>query len=184
DRYRSVLHGDLALASLAVRGTLDLLPTEGRAGAAEAERLLTADGTQGEGESYNAIYTLGVLAYERGDFQGAAARFREADRLMRETRAKARIVHARSRFFLGACLLRQGATGEALAEAEQYVTRDASAAALEPAVKEPVFGLLAGASPSARIPGREPARAASPRQTAPDAPARPFGDRPPRDGRG
>src|SRR5204862_34085 len=67
DRYRSVLHGDLALASLGVRGTLDLLPTEARGNVEEAERLLAEGSSQGEGESYNAIYTLGVLAYERGD---------------------------------------------------------------------------------------------------------------------
>ena len=46
-------------------------PPEGRAApriAEEAERMLTeggAGGSGGEGESYNAIYTLGVLAYER-----------------------------------------------------------------------------------------------------------------------
>ena len=154
DRYRFVLHGDLALASLAVRGTLDLLPVEGRPGGAEAEAVLGSAGGDGEGESYNAIYTLGVLAYERGDWATAATRFREADRLMRETRAKARIVHARARFFLGACLLRQGATGEALAEAESYILRDAQAAALDASVKQPIFDLLALASPGGRLPGR------------------------------
>ena len=188
DRYRFVLHGDLALASLKVRGTLDLLPVEGRAGGAEAEKVLGDAGGDGEGESYNAIYTLGVLAYERGDWAAAAVRFREADRLMRETRAKARIVHARARFFLGACLLRQGATGEALAEAEGYVLRDAQAAALEAAVKEPIFELLALASPGARLPGRGVApRAEGHGEGRPEAPlgaAPREGDREPRRERG
>ncbi|MBL9088723.1 MAG: CDC27 family protein [Planctomycetia bacterium] len=159
DRYRSVLQGDLALAALEVRGTLDLLPKEGRGNVEEAEALLAQAEGGGEGESYNAIYTLGVLAYERGDFSRAAERFREADRLMRETRAKARIVHARARFFLGACLLKLGAADEALREAEQCITKDASAAALEASVKEPVFDLLAAALPTARIPGRGGPRA-------------------------
>jgi hypothetical protein len=147
DRYRSVLHGDLALAALGVRGTLDLLPVEGRANAADAEKLLTQGGAGGEGESYNAIYTLGVLAYERGDFAAAAERFREADRLMRETRAKARIVHARARFFLGASLLRQGVTGDALEEAGSLVRDAAHAASLDAALKQPVLDLLATALP-------------------------------------
>lgn len=154
DRYRSVLQGDLALSALEVRGTLDLLPREGRTGTEEVERLLTEGGTGGEGESYNAIYTLGVLLYERGEYAKAAERFREADRLMRETRAKARIVHARSRFFLGACILKLGATPEQLVEAEEYIARDAQATALDPAVKQPIFDLLLSFVPDARIGGR------------------------------
>jgi hypothetical protein len=163
DRYRSVLHGDLALASLGVRGTLDLLPQEARPGAAEAEALLTQGGTHGEGESYNAIYTLGILAYERGEYAAAAERFREADRLMRETRAKARIVHARARFFLGASLLRLGAQGEDLRLAEQLVTRDAGPASLDPAVKDPILALvpapIAVAAPAGRARGGASPRA-------------------------
>ena len=37
---------------------------------------------------------------------------------MRDNRAKARIVHARSRFYLGHCLIARGAQGEELEEAE------------------------------------------------------------------
>ncbi len=153
DRYRSVLQGDLALAALGVRGTLDLMPTEGRTGTEDVERLLTEEGAGGEGESYNAIYTLGVLAYERGDFAKAAERFREADRLMRETRAKARIVHARARFFLGASMLKMGVSGEQLVEAEGYVIRDSLPASLDPAIKQPIFDLLLQLNPQARITG-------------------------------
>jgi tetratricopeptide (TPR) repeat protein len=184
DRYRSVIHGDLALALLEVRGTLDLLPRADRPRAAEAEQVLTQGGTHGEGESYNAIYTLGVLAYERGEWANAAERFGEADRLMRESKAKARIVHARARFFRGACLLRLGATGEALAEAEHAVTRDATAAALEPEVREPVFDALQAAVPTARIPGRPVARAATAPREAPwreSAAPPPRGPRPMRE---
>lgn len=158
DPYRSVLLGDLALATLGVRGTLDLLPQEERERREEAEEILRS-GQGGDGRSYNAIYTLGMLAYERGDFEAAAESFREADQLMRDNRAKARIVHARSRFFLGHCLLAQGAEGEALDEAERYVLKNASAVSLDPEVKGVVFDSLVEARPDARVPGRPSHRA-------------------------
>ena len=51
------------------------------------EQRLLADAVQdGEGESYNALYTLGVLAYERGEFGPAAERFRDADRMVERGR--------------------------------------------------------------------------------------------------
>jgi tetratricopeptide (TPR) repeat protein len=161
DRYRAVLNGDLALAALRVRGTLDLLPQADRPGTKEAEELLRA-GADGEGESYNAIYTLAMLAYERGEFEKAADLFGQADRLMDEAHAKARIVHARARFFRGAALLRLSPTPQRLSEAAALVTGDASQAALDPALRDEVFDLLAAAAPDARIPGRSaPARAAA-----------------------
>jgi len=157
DPYRSVLVGDLALATLGVRGTLDLLPCPEREHRAEAEEILRS-GQGGEGRSYNAIYTLGMLAYERGDWSAAADAFAEADRLMRENRAKARIVHARSRFFLGHCRLELGAQGEELEEAERAIVKNASAVSLDPELKGPVFDVLAEVSPGARIPGRATGR--------------------------
>jgi tetratricopeptide (TPR) repeat protein len=176
DRYRAVLKGDLALAALKVRGTLDLLPNPDRTGTAEAEELLQAGAAGGEGESYNAIYTLAMLAFERGRYADAAERFGEADRLMREAHAKARIVHARARFFRGAALLRAGATGEALSEARDLVLRDVGAAALEPGFRDEILDLLAAAAPGVRIPGRAPpARPAPP----PRAPRAPRAERPP-----
>jgi len=153
DPYRSVLVGDLALATLGVRGTLDLLPTADREGRETAEQILEG-GQTGEGRSYNAIYTQGMLAYERGAWEEAAASFAEADRLMRENRAKARIVHARSRFFLGHCRLELGAQGEELDEAERAILKNASAVSLDVEVKGPVFDALAEHKPDARIPGR------------------------------
>ena len=153
DPYRSVLVGDLALATLGVRGTLDLLPTKDRPGAAEAEVLLKAEENQGQGRSYNALYTLGMLAYERGDYAAASAAFREADALMRENRAKARIVHARSRFFLGHCLVALGAQGPDLEEAAKWIGKEASSVSLDPALKEPVFQSLLAVMPDARLPG-------------------------------
>ena len=153
DPYRSVLVGDLALATLGVRGTLDLLPVADREGREEAESILVS-GQTGEGRSYNAIYTQGMLAYERADWAAAAASFAEADRLMRENRAKARIVHARSRFFLGHCRLELGAEGEELEEAERAILKNASAVSLDPEIKGPVFDALSEHSPAARIPGR------------------------------
>jgi tetratricopeptide (TPR) repeat protein len=179
DRYRAVLNGDLALAALRVRGTLDLLPLADRPGTREAEDLLRA-GATGEGESYNAIYTLAMLAYERGDFATAADRFGEADRLMDEAHAKARIVHARARFFRGASLLRLQPTGDALSEAVDLVTGDASQAALDPALRDEIFDLLAAAAPGARIPGRGPAVRAG---GGAGAPGRSRSDRPLREDR-
>ncbi len=152
DPYRSVLVGDLALATLGVRGTLDLLPTKDRPGAAEAEVLLTNENSQGEGRSYNALYTLGILAYEKGEFGPAATAFREADALMRENRAKARIVHARSRFFLGHCMLALGAQGPDLEAAAEAITREAGPVSLDPALKDPVMNALLAVMPDARIP--------------------------------
>ena len=154
DPYRSVLVGDLALATLGVRGTLDLLPDEEREHREEAREILEAEGQQGEGRSYNAIYTLGVLRYETGDYEAAAAAFSEADELMRKNRAKARIVHARSRFFLGHCLIELGADDEELTQAQRYVQRDAGPSNLPADVKEPVFEALLEVVPDARIPGR------------------------------
>jgi tetratricopeptide (TPR) repeat protein len=149
DPYRSVLVGDLALATLGVRGTLDLVPQADRPQRAEAERLLE-EGAGGEGRSYNAIYTLGLLAYERGDWARAAESFREADRLMRENRAKARIVHARSRFFLGRCLLELGAEGEDLEAARQAIQREAGAVSLDADAKGAVLDALAARVPAGR----------------------------------
>jgi tetratricopeptide (TPR) repeat protein len=162
DPYRSVLLGDLALSVLGVRGTLDLLPAAERPNASAAEDLLRSqvaapgapEPVEGEGRSYNAIYTLGMLAYERGEYARAAEAFREADRLMRENRAKARIVHARSRFFLGHCMLLTGAEGEALVEAERLICKDAGPSSLDPAIKDRVFDDLAARVPGVRIPGR------------------------------
>lgn len=168
DPYRSVLVGDLALATLGVRGTLDLLPCADRERREDAEEILRS-GQGGEGRSYNAIYTLGMLAYERGDWAGAADSFAEADRLMRENRAKARIVHARSRFFLGHCRLELGAEGEELEEAERGILKNASAVALEPELKGPVFDALAQIKPDARIPGRAAGRGPRPESGRPTA---------------
>ncbi len=161
DPYRSVLVGDLALATLGVRGTLDLLPTPDREGRARARALLES-GQGGEGRSYNAIYTLGMLSYEEGDWDTAARHLEEADALMRENRAKARIVHARSRFFLGRCLLEKGAEGDELDHASRLVLRNAGAVSLEPEVKGPVFDALVLRVPDVRIPGRPTARATAP----------------------
>ena len=157
DPYRSVLVGDLALATLGVRGTLDLVPTADRERREDAEEILVT-GQTGEGRSYNAIYTQGMLAYERGAWEAAATSFAEADRLMRENRAKARIVHARSRFFLGHCKLELGAQGEELDEAERAILKNASAVSLDPEIKGPVFDALAEHKPDARIPGRSSGR--------------------------
>ncbi len=154
DPYRSVLVGDLALATLGVRGTLDLLPRDEREGREAAKDILQAEENQGEGRSYNAIYTLGMLCYEAEDYEGAAKCFREADELMRENRAKARIVHARSRFFLGHCMLELGAEDDQLDEARKYIQRDAGASNLDPEVKEVVFDALLEVDPDARLPGR------------------------------
>ncbi len=179
DPYRSVLVGDLALATLGVRGTLDLLPVKDRPNTAEAETLLRTEGNQGEGRSYNALYTLGMLAYERGEHGPAAAAFREADALMRENRAKARIVHARARFFLGHCLVALGAQGPELEEASKLITKDASPAALDPALKETVFQALTAVMPDVRLPGRgQPPRERGERGERGDRAER--GDRPPR----
>jgi tetratricopeptide (TPR) repeat protein len=158
DAYRSVLVGDLALATLGVRGTLDLLPQEGREHCEEARRILVEESGEGEGRSYNAIYTLGMLHYEDHDYESAARCFREADQLMRENRAKARIVHARSRFFLGHCLLELGAEGEELEEAARHVQKDAGPSNLDASLKEPVFELLREVAPGARVPGRRGGR--------------------------
>jgi tetratricopeptide (TPR) repeat protein len=167
DPYRSVLVGDLALAMLGVRGTLDLLPGAPRENAERAIVLLE-QGEGGEGRSYNAIYTLGLLAYEKADWERAAECFREADRLMRENRAKARIVHARARFFLARCLLELGAEGEALEEAKRSILRDAHAVSLDPERKAPVFEALSARDPEARVPGRPaPRRAAEPARPSP-----------------
>jgi tetratricopeptide (TPR) repeat protein len=149
DPYRSVLVGDLALATLGVRGTLDLLPMEEREGRDEAREILVNESDKCEGRSYNAIYTLGMLHYESGDFEAAAASFREADQLMRENRAKARIVHARSRFFLGHCLLALGAEGEELEYAQSCIERDAGPSNLDAEVKEPIFDVLREQVPDA-----------------------------------
>ena len=154
DPYRSVLVGDLALATLGVRGTLDLLPEADREQRDEARQILESEREQGEGRSYNAIYTLGMLRYEEGDHEGAAEAFSEADELMRQNRAKARIVHARSRFFLGHCLIELGADDDELAQAQKYIQRDAGASNLPPEIKEPVFDALLEVVPDARIPGR------------------------------
>ena len=147
DAYRSVLVGDLALATLGVRGTLDLLPEDEREGRDEALEILEGEDTEGEGRSYNAIYTMGVLRYEKGDFEGAATAFAEADELMRENRAKARIVHARSRFFRGHCLLKLGAEGETLDEARRLITKDAGPSNLPVEVKDAVFADLGESAP-------------------------------------
>jgi tetratricopeptide (TPR) repeat protein len=154
DPYRSVLVGDLALATLAVRGTLDLLPTPEREGREEAIRILEEEGAGSEGRSYNAIYTLGILYYEQGDYEHAATCLREADTLMRENRAKARIVHARARFFLGHCDLMNGAEGDELEAAVRAIRKDASAANLDPEIKDPIFDALAEAEPEASLPAR------------------------------
>ncbi len=160
DPYRSVLVGDLALATLGVRGTLDLLPQADRERREEAQAILEK-GQAGEGRSYNAIYTQGMLAYESGDFDAAAACFREADQLMRENRAKARIVHARSRFFLGHCLLTADVEGDDLDQAQRWVLRNANAVSLDPEIKGPVFDKLVEHVPNAKIPGRPTQRAAA-----------------------
>lgn len=154
DPYRSVLVGDLALATLGVRGTLDLLPEEEREGRDEAIRILKEEGSEGEGRSYNAIYTLGMLHYETGNDEDAWTCFREADQLMRENRAKARIVHARSRFFGGHCALKLGAEGDDLEFARKAIQRDAGPANLDPELKEAVFDALLEVDPEARLPGR------------------------------
>jgi len=154
DPYRSVLVGDLALATLSVRGTLDLLPQEEREGRDRAREILEAGIEEGEGRSYNAIYTLGMLQYEAGDFEAAAGCLRDADTLMSENRAKARIVHARSRFFLGHCMLKMGVEGDELEEAQTYILRDAGPSNLDAEVKEPVFEALLEVVPDARVPGR------------------------------
>ncbi len=159
DPYRSVLVGDLALATLGVRGTLDLLPDPARERRDEAIQILEA-AQDGEGRSYNAIYTLGMLAYEQGEWEKGARHLREADDLMRENRAKARIVHARSRFFLAHCLLEQGVEGDDLDEAQRWITRNAGAVSLEPEFKGPVFDALLARVPDARVPGRPSSRAA------------------------
>ena len=136
-------------------------PSPTASGREEAEEILET-GQTGEGRSYNAIYTLGMLAYERGDYESGRRRaFREADQLMRENRAKARIVHARSRFFLGHCLLELGAEGEELDEAERAILKNASAVSLDPEIKGPVFDALVEHKPDARIPGRPAAAAAA-----------------------
>jgi len=157
DPYRSVLVGDLALATLGVRGTLDLLPEEEREGRDEAKRILSEE-SQGEGRSYNAIYTLGMLFYEEGNFEDASRCLAEADQLMRENRAKARIVHARSRFFLGHCMLELGVEGEELDQAQRNIQRDAGASNLDNEIKESVFEALLEVVPDARIPGRRGGR--------------------------
>lgn len=154
DPYRSVLVGDLALATLGVRGTLDLLPSPEREGRDEAIRILEEEGAGSEGRSYNAIYTLGILHYEQEDYEKAATCLREADTLMRENRAKARIVHARARFFLGYCDLKNGAEGEELENAIRSIRKDAGAANLEPEIKDPIFDALAEVEPEASLPGR------------------------------
>jgi tetratricopeptide (TPR) repeat protein len=133
DRYRSVLLGDLALTTLGVRGTLDLLPQDApRPGSDDAERLLTEGGAAGsgaEGESYNAIYTLGVLAYERADFVKAADRFREAARARREGPHRTR---ARASSSAPACARRRDGRD---ARRGRRLPRDGSAAALDASVK-------------------------------------------------
>ncbi|MDJ0973861.1 MAG: hypothetical protein QNJ98_05330 [Planctomycetota bacterium] len=154
DPYRSVLVGDLALATLGVRGTLDLLPEDEREGRDEAIRILSDEGSEGEGRSYNAIYTLGMLHYETGNHEDALTCFREADQLMRENRAKARIVHARSRFFGGHCALQLGAEDDELDTARKAITRDAGPANLDPDIKEAIFDALLEVDPDARLPGR------------------------------
>ena len=154
DPYRSVLVGDLALAKLNVRGTLDLLPEEERESRDEAIAILEDGIKEGEGRSYNAIYTLGVLRYEGGNHEEAAASFSEADELMRQNRAKARIVHARSRFLRAHCLLLLGAEGEDLETATRSVQKDAGPSNLPGELKDIVFDALHEAAPDARIPGR------------------------------
>ncbi|MDA1193725.1 MAG: hypothetical protein O2894_00925 [Planctomycetota bacterium] len=154
DPYRSVLVGDLALSTLGVRGTLDLLPQEEREARDAAREILLGEAGEGEGRSYNAIYTLGVLHYEDGDFTSAAKCFREADELMRANRAKARIVHARSRFFLGHCLLELGAEGDDLEAAVGYIKRDAGPSNLSPEIKDPVFELMEELAPQQSRPQR------------------------------
>ena len=158
DPYRSVLVGDLALATLGVRGTLDLLPEEERAERDEAREILQGEAEEGEGRSYNAIYTLGMLHYEDADYESAATCFREADHLMRENRAKARIVHARSRFFLGHCMIELGAEGDDLDQATTYIKKDAGPSNLDPEVKEVVFDALLEVAPDVRLPGRRGGR--------------------------
>ncbi len=154
DAYRSVLVGDLALATLGVRGTLDLLPDAERETRDDAIEILSSQGEESEGRSYNAIYTLGVLHYESGNFTGAAECFAEADALMRANRAKARIVHARSRFFLGHCMIENGADGEDFDQAQRYVQRDAGPSNLPHELKDVVFDALLEVNPDARVPGR------------------------------
>ena len=154
DPYRSVLVGDLALATLGVRGTLDLLPMEEREGRDEAREILITESEKGEGRSYNAIYTLGMLNYEAGDLEAAATSFREADQLMRENRAKARIVHARSRFFLGHCLVSLGAEGDDLEYAQSCIERDSGPSNLDAEVKDPIFDALRAVVPDAASGGR------------------------------
>lgn len=141
DPYRSVLVGDLALAVLGVRGTLDLMPEEERENRDEAIALLEQLG-EGEGRSYNAIYTLGVLRYEQGEHETAQESFREADRLMRENRAKARIVHARARFFGSHCALTLGAEGEELDAAAKSLRKDSGPANLDDELKTAAFDTL------------------------------------------
>lgn len=142
DPYRSVLVGDLALSTLGVRGTLDLLPSAERPGRDEARTLLEEGLKEGEGRSYNAIYALGVLYYETGAYEAAARCFQEADHLMRENRAKARIVHARARFFLARCQLEQGVEGEELEAACRAIRKDAGPANLDAEHKDPAFALV------------------------------------------
>ena len=154
DAYRSVLVGDLALATLGVRGTLDLLPDAERETRDEAAEILSSQGEESEGRSYNAIYTLGVLHYEAGNFVDAATCFAEADQLMRANRAKARIVHARSRFFLGHCMIENGAEQEDLDQAQRYIQRDAGPSNLPHELKDVVFDALLEVNPDARVPGR------------------------------
>lgn len=158
DPYRSVLVGDLALATLGVRGTLDLLPEEERPERDEAREILIGETEEGEGRSYNAIYTLGMLHYEDADYASASTCFREADHLMRENRAKARIVHARSRFFLGHCLLELGADDDGLEEAIGYIKKDAGPSNLDAEVKDVVFDALLEVAPDVRLPGRRGGR--------------------------
>ena len=154
DAYRSVLVGDLALATLGVRGTLDLVPMEERPTRDAAREILIGEIDRGEGRSYNAIYTLAMLYYEDADYESAARCFREADQLMRENRAKARIVHARSRFFLGHCMIELGAEGDELEKAVQYIQKDAGPSNLDAEIKEVVFDALQEVAPDARLPGR------------------------------
>lgn len=169
DPYRSVLLGDLALTTLGVRGTLDVLPTPDRERREDAVKILES-GEGGEGRSYNAIYTRGMLAYELDDWEGAAGYLREADQLMCDNRAKARIVHARSRFFLGRCLLGLGVEGTDLEEAERLILKNASAVSLDPEVKGVVFDVLREQRPGARIPGRGSSRGSRADATRPAAP--------------
>lgn len=154
DPYRSVLVGDLALATLNVRGTLDLLPEDERETRDAARAILEAEDNGGDGRSYNAIYTLGVLYYEEGNWEEGARSLSEADKLMRENRAKARIVHARSRFFHAHCLIEMGAEDEELEAAAKTIQKDAGPSNLDQDVKDVVFDALVDVMPDARIPGR------------------------------